>query len=181
MLRSLPLSTLIFQLRLKHALLKVTILNRGYKDDGLGSHVQRIKIDRTDFEQSVYSAGANIKENNFNPFAYSFSKKVSYKEDYAEGKRQFETTLTKAFGEKLTCVRFSIVLGEDDYTNRLKFHIEHIRNNKEIYFPNKTAKLSMLHSDDAAKALFHLGQQKPQEPMNVCSKEPIGHEKKSAI
>lgn len=56
----------------------------------------------------------------------------------------------------VAAVRFPIVLGTDDYTKRLHFHIEHIREGREIGVPNSAAHISFIRSDEAADFLLWL-------------------------
>lgn len=123
--------------------------------------------------QSVYESGANIPESQFDPLSHKFEKIVESAADYAEAKRQAEVVFFKVKDFPITAVRFPIVLGEDDYTERLKLHVEHIQNRKAIYFPNINGKLSTIQSIDAAKFLFSLLEKQPVGPINCCAKEPI--------
>jgi len=121
---------------------------------------------------SVYEFKGNLVESDFDPQNYSFLKMVDPAEDYAVAKRQVEAIFSR---EELpmTFVRFPIVLGLDDYTKRLHFHIERINDEREIFFSNLLAKISFIHSDDAASILFKMCEMKPQGPINVASTEPI--------
>lgn len=197
---------------------KVTLLNRGHRDDGLGDQVKRIRCDRRHHEeletsvegqfwdviydqvcfdameaqsaveifkdktshyiftssQSVYSfSGVNLKEEAFDPSQHSFDKPVSTEEDYGEAKRQCESVFFRQKDLPVTAVRFSIVVGEDDYTERFKFHIDRVKNQKPIYFPNVNAKISLITSDDAASTLAFLLGKKPVGPINAASPEPV--------
>ncbi|MCG3773873.1 MAG: hypothetical protein JW395_0689 [Nitrospira sp.] len=132
------------------------------------------KTDRYIFTstQAVYDAGAAIKESAFDPLTYHFDKPIDRSEDYAEGKRQAEAVLFQA-AFPVVAVRFPIVLGEDDYTERLKFHIDRIRAGKPLYLPNLQAKLSLVSSADAAAFLAFLAHHDVVGPINCCSEEPI--------
>lgn len=105
---------------------------------------------------SVYPLGSGIKESGFDPLTYKYKKSVLSKEDYAEAKRQAEVEFFKNKDMSVVAVRLPIVLGPDDYTERLKFHIEKIKNHKGIYFPNPKARISFVSSQDAALFLKHL-------------------------
>ena len=63
---------------------------------------------------------------------------------YGEGKRQAEAVLFKEASFPVVAVRFPIVMGEDDYTRRLHFHVEHILQNQPITLPNIDAKMSYI-------------------------------------
>lgn len=123
--------------------------------------------------QSVYGPGANISESTFDPTFYRFKSIASKDADYSEAKRQAEATFFQQARFPLVAVRFPIVIGEDDYTERFKFHVDRIRAKAPIYFPNVDAKLSLINSADAAEFLFRIGKVDFQGPINCCSREPI--------
>ena len=133
------------------------------------------KTDRYIFtsSQSVYSEGRNISEEVFAPKFHKFEKIVSKDSDYAEAKRQAEATFSRLARFQLVQVRFPIVLGPDDYTKRLLFHIEHISEEKLISHPNLDSEISFISSEDAAKALLFIGQSSFIGPINFCSPDPI--------
>jgi nucleoside-diphosphate-sugar epimerase len=69
----------------------------------------------------------------------------------------------------IAAVRFPIVLGTDDYTKRLRFHIEHVREREPIRIPNPAAHISFIRSDEVADFLFWLGHSRLTGPVNACS------------
>lgn len=105
---------------------------------------------------SVYDPKANVCEKDFQASQYTFTEHADAFKDYTNAKRQAE----KAFLEysKFSCVfaRFPFVIGTDDYTGRLKFHIDRINTETPIKFPNLDAKLSFISSHDAGKGLEHI-------------------------
>ena len=119
---------------------------------------------------SVYPAGANLSEASFAPEGHSFSADADPATDYAEAKRQVEAVFAKS-GAPVTSVRLPIVLGPDDHTRRLAYHVERVRGGQGIYFPNLQAKISFISSADAAAALYKLGQLPAVGPVNVASEE----------
>jgi nucleoside-diphosphate-sugar epimerase len=64
-------------------------------------------------------------------------------------------------------------MGEDDYTDRLKFHVQRIQEKKTIYFPDVNAKMSFVHAADAARFMGLLAQTDLPGPVNCCAKEPM--------
>ena len=62
------------------------------------------------------------------------------------------------------------MLGEDDYTRRLHFHVERIKNQQVISLPNQDAGLSFINSDEAARFLYWVENQTLEGPINACSK-----------
>lgn len=123
--------------------------------------------------QSVYGFGPDLHESEFTPGSHAFSQDALTSREYAEAKRQCEAVFTRASHFPVTMVRLPIVMGAEDYTNRLRFHVQKVQNREPIYFPDLQAKNSFIHSDDAASALVFLAHKTPVGPLNVASAEPI--------
>lgn len=123
--------------------------------------------------QSVYSLGSEITEQAFNPRTHTYFEIAERYKAYAEAKRQCESTFFKADNFPVTAVRLPLVLGRDDYTKRMQFHVERVKKSDEIYFPNIDAQISLISSDDAAMALEFLATVKPAGAVNAASTEPI--------
>lgn len=202
---------------------RVTLLNRGRIDDGLGSRVQRITLDRKQlsadhpelkgkywdviFDQVCFDARearqacavfqgrvghyvftstmsiydnqmrGDLCETDFVPEAYQFTSSLvsepTGQQNYGEAKRQAEAVFFQNASFPVTAVRFPLVLGTDDYTGRLKFHIDHVVQKKPMYFPNVTSEVSLISSDDAARSLHHVANKKIIGPLNCASEKPI--------
>ncbi|MCO4794058.1 MAG: NAD-dependent epimerase/dehydratase family protein [Bacteriovoracaceae bacterium] len=123
--------------------------------------------------QSVYGEGSDIKESSFDPKTHSFDKEETAQSNYGEAKRQAEVAFTRHASFPVAMLRFSLVLGEDDPTGRLTWHIDRIKNETPIYLPSLDAKVSMIHSSDAANALFKVGTSEFTGPINATGAEPI--------
>ncbi|MFQ3544326.1 NAD-dependent epimerase/dehydratase family protein [Halobacillus rhizosphaerae] len=111
--------------------------------------------------QAVYDFGTNHKEEEFDPLHYSASQDhipetMKYKR-YQEGKRTAEQVLFKDDDFDVTAIRFPIVVGEDDHTERLKFHVKRILNHWPIGIERKELRYSFISSDEAADFLFKIG------------------------
>lgn len=119
--------------------------------------------------QSVYGYGKEIKEENFIAENYQMKKEIDSVSDYAEAKRQAEFALTKYASFPVSRVRFPIVLGADDYTERFKFHVDRIKSSQPIFFPKPKAKMSFVKDEFAAQALVHLGMNKLDGAYNVSN------------
>lgn len=113
--------------------------------------------------------GANLKEEAFNPYEYPIVYGSSKDFSYGEGKRLAEAVLFKEATFPVVAVRFPIVLGEDDYTKRLHFHIEQVAKEAITRFVNLDAKMSFISSDDAADFLKFVGFNKTVGPINATS------------
>ena len=75
-------------------------------------------------------------EEDFNPFEHNIIEGPKEDFTYNEGKRQAEAVFFKKAPFPVVAVRFPIVLGFNDYTKRLHFHIEKIANHEEIHLVN---------------------------------------------
>lgn len=197
----------------------VTLLNRGQLDDGLGTRVHRITLDRNNlsadhpelkdkfwdviFDQVCFDARearqachtfhghvghyiftstmsiydnqmrCDLQETDFVPLSHRFAIEPTGIQNYGEAKRQAEAVFFQTATFPVTAVRFPLVLGTDDYTGRLKFHIDHVVQQKPMYFPNVTASVSLISSDDAARSLHHIADKKITGPINCASEQPI--------
>jgi len=119
---------------------------------------------------SIYPFGEpRKKEGDFDPFSYALPKSYPSKIDYAEGKRLVEAVMFQKAPFKVAAVRFPIVLGHDDYTRRLHFHVEHVQQGIPVGIPNLNAKMSYISSDEAASFLVWLGKSSLEGPVNACS------------
>lgn len=120
---------------------------------------------------SVYDArsGIELKEELFD----FQSKKINLKDtdpyDYQEAKRQAEAVFGQQKYFPATMVRFPIVLGLDDYTERLKFHVDKVKNEEEIYFPNLDMRMTFVHSEEAGRFLAFIGDQDFSGAINCAS------------
>ena len=122
---------------------------------------------------SVYSPGANLHENDFNPKTHKYDKILTREENYGEAKRQCEAVFFNQDTMPVVAVRFPIVMGPDDYTERLKFYVDKIKNGESVYFPNLDAQMSFIHAADAAEGLFLLGHVNYTGPVNMASRTPM--------
>ncbi|MBN3526750.1 NAD-dependent epimerase/dehydratase family protein [Paenibacillus apiarius] len=119
---------------------------------------------------SVYEFGPERRsESDFNPYTHPIQLEVQPELSYKEGKRCAEAVLLQKASFPVCAVRFPIVLGADDYTKRLHFHVEHVRQDEPIGIPSLDAKLSFISSDEAAEFLAWLKDNAMEGPVNACS------------
>ncbi|MFF2174923.1 NAD-dependent epimerase/dehydratase family protein [Lysinibacillus sp. NPDC058147] len=119
---------------------------------------------------STYEIDGNVKtEEDFNP--YDYEVRMGNREDfsYGEGKRQAEAVLFKEATFPVVAVRFPIVMGENDYTRRLHFHIERVLQEQPISLPNIEAKMSFITDDEAAAFLYFAGITPIEGPYNATA------------
>lgn len=112
--------------------------------------------------QAVYDFGTNRKENEFDPLSYSFSLKTKQEylgyEGYQEGKRAIEAILFNENSFEVIAVRFPIVVGIEDHTKRLEFHVNRVLNGEPIGILKKDLRYSFIRSDEAAEFLLWIGE-----------------------
>lgn len=121
--------------------------------------------------QSVYGPGPALKEAAFDPYKHSFDPASDF--DYGEGKRRAEAVFFRQKKMPVTAVRFPMVTGPDDPTGRLVFHLERVFEEAPIFFPNIEARLSLIQSADAARALEFLTTADFSGPINVAASIPL--------
>ncbi|MFS0868948.1 NAD-dependent epimerase/dehydratase family protein [Paenibacillus xylanilyticus] len=112
-------------------------------------------------------------EADFDPYTYPL--KYGNHEDfsYGEGKRLAEAVFFQEASFPVVAMRIPIVLGIDDYTRRLHFHIEHVQKGKPIGMPNPEAEIGFINSTEAARFLAWLGHSSITGPVNAASKGSI--------
>jgi len=134
------------------------------------------KINRYIFtsSQAVYDYGTMRREEEFNPLDYNpvLKNRNEYKgiSGYQEAKRSAEAILFQKSNVPVVAVRFPIVIGEDDYTGRLKFHVEKIVLGEPIGIPNLSSRAGFIDSEDAAVFLYEMGISTFEGPINPGSK-----------
>ncbi|MBT2293110.1 NAD-dependent epimerase/dehydratase family protein [Paenibacillus albidus] len=119
---------------------------------------------------SVYDFSSEaLTEVLFDPETYPVQAGGKADFSYAEAKRQAEAVFMQQAEFPVAAVRFPIVLGTDDYTQRLHFHIKHVRKGQPVGLPNPDAAISFIRSDEAAGFLYKLGCSRLTGPVNACS------------
>lgn len=123
---------------------------------------------------SVYPFGEPRKtESDFDAMNYTVPQPYPNEINYGEGKRLVEAIFFQKASFPVAAVRFPIVLGEDDYTRRLHFHVEHVHQELPIGMPNTGAAMSFIDADEAAAFLDWLGRSDAAGSFNACSKGEI--------
>ncbi len=122
--------------------------------------------------KSVYesvSTGKGFTEEDFNPFEYSLN--VGSKEDfsYGEGKRQAEAAFFERSPFPVVAVRFPIVIGLNDYTERLNYYIRKVRDHEDVHFVNLEAAMDFISEEEAGDFLAWVGQSDFEGPINATS------------
>ncbi|MBS4174750.1 NAD-dependent epimerase/dehydratase family protein [Bacillus sp. FJAT-49736] len=113
--------------------------------------------------------GKEKSEPDFNPYNYEIQMGDSKDFTYGEGKRQAEAVFFKYAKFPVVAVRFPIVMGEDDYTRRLHFHVERIVDETPIGFINMDAEMSFIQASEAAQFLKWAGLNDIEGPYNAIA------------
>ena len=93
---------------------------------------------------------------------------------YSEVKRQAENVLFQEYPDvNWTAVRYPVVLGKDDYTNRLLFYVEHIINSIPMNVDNPDYQMGYISSGEAGEFLAFIAEQGGNGAINGCSKGTI--------
>lgn len=124
---------------------------------------------------SVYDYGTDLREESFQADSFDLAQApLSGDPAYQDGKRRGEAVFTQLAPFPTLSVRFPFVLGPDDYTRRLDFHVQRIERGQPIYMPNPKALVSLLHAEDACRFLqWSLARTDVTGPLNVASAAPI--------
>jgi nucleoside-diphosphate-sugar epimerase len=109
------------------------------------------------------------QEEKVDPYTYPIQMGSRFDFSYNEGKRQAEAVFFQKADFPVLAVRFPVVMGEDDYTERLLFHINHIKEGRPIGAPNPEARLCFVSAEEAARFLQWSGENEVEGPINACS------------
>ena len=118
--------------------------------------------------QSIYGMGFGLREEMFDPFSYKPEKYVSRADEYGEAKRQAEAVFASYTHLNPVMIRMPIVLGNDDHTGRLRWHVEHVANEEPVFFPNRQARLKFVRSNIAGRAIAEIARTKFTGPINCA-------------
>ena len=151
----------------------VVIDKVAYSSNDVRALLPNIKCDR--YIQmsscSVYKKDAPlIGENEFDAAKYPLVW-ADRTEDYDESKRQAERAAYEFMDAgKCVFVRYPIVLGENDYTERLRFYVEHIMNDSPMFVDDLDYGISFIHEKEAGEFIAFLAGADVCGPINGCSK-----------
>lgn len=87
---------------------------------------------------------------------------------YDEVKRQAECALRQIYNDtSWIAVRMPFVIGKDDYTNRLRFYVEHVVKSIPMYIDNLNCQMGFIRSDEAGKFLAFLADSENTEEAGI--------------
>lgn len=120
---------------------------------------------------SVYKdAHTDITEDEFDAETYPLVW-TERTEDYGEVKRQAERAVYEYVQrEKCAFIRYPVVMGEHDYTGRLAFYVDHIRNGIPMKLEGEDSLTSFIHEREAGEFIAYLSEHFVSGPVNGCSR-----------
>lgn len=120
---------------------------------------------------SVYPRDAErpYREALFDPLSYEL--KAGRREDYSygEGKRLAEAVFFARAPFPVAAMRIPVVVGPDDYTERLASLVGFIRDGLPFREPELSTRIGFIHSQEAADFLQWLGQTEVTGPFNAAA------------
>lgn len=112
----------------------------------------------------------DIKEEEFNANMKSLVYCNREEYFYGEVKRLAECAVVQDYPDVLTTrIRFPFILGQEDYTQRLYFYVDHILNEKAMFVDNPTSEIAAVNSVEAGAFLAYLATHPYQGALNVAS------------
>ncbi|WZL82747.1 NAD-dependent epimerase/dehydratase family protein [Vallitaleaceae bacterium 9-2] len=119
---------------------------------------------------AVYNNQTGTTELEFNPMRKSLKWCSRGDFPYDETKRQAECALFQKYASQhAVAVRYPFVIGEDDYTKRLYFYVEHVVKGIPMFVDNIEEQLTFIQSDEAGKFLAYLAEHDFHGPINGSS------------
>lgn len=110
-----------------------------------------------------------IREEEFNGCTYPLHW-IDRIEDYQESKRQAERAVYEYLKpQQFAMVRYPIVLGEHDYTGRLRFYVEHVAAEQPMYVDDLDMGMAFIHEKEAGEFIAHLVDHFVSGPVNGCA------------
>jgi nucleoside-diphosphate-sugar epimerase len=117
---------------------------------------------------AVYRNLVRASEEQFDPLTYPIAF-AGRSVDYGEGKRQAEAVLFQRGSFSSAAVRFPIILGPDDYTERLRVEVRRVVRGEPLSIVNPDSEISLGASSEAADFLLWLFDNEATGPLNACS------------
>lgn len=122
---------------------------------------------------AVYNPGAELPEESFDPYTYELEMVDQDEVSYGEGKRQAEAYFFQKASFPVVALRIPVVLGTEDYTERLLYYVKRIKEGKPIYFSNPQQELRFIHQEEAGDFLAWIAETEHVGPINACAEGPV--------
>ena len=143
-----------------------------YSSNDVRSLVENVHFDRYVQMSScaVYdTVHADIMEEEFDASGHEL-KWIDRPDDYAEGKRQAESAAVSLLGgDRCIFIRYPVVVGENDYTGRLLFYVDHIIHGTPMYVDNMDSQFPFINEREAGGFMAHIAPMNVSGPFNGCS------------
>ncbi|MCM1037962.1 MAG: NAD-dependent epimerase/dehydratase family protein [Ruminococcus sp.] len=134
--------------------------NIAYSSNDIKSAMETVDFDKYIYMSTtaVYEPKhADTKETDFDALHRKLEWCNRNDYPYEVTKRQAECALLQKYAHKdWIAVRYPFVIGKDDYTQRLKFYIEHTMKGMPMHIDNVDAQMGFIRSDEAGKFLAFL-------------------------
>jgi nucleoside-diphosphate-sugar epimerase len=126
----------------------------------------------------VYAPGCDLVEGDFDPYNFPAHSRLELSAlprnlRYAEGKKAAESAFFQQATFPIAAVRFPNILGANDESRRLDWHVDFVQKRLPIFVPNPKARQSLVWSEDTGRFLKWLGSQSYTGPINAASRDPI--------
>jgi nucleoside-diphosphate-sugar epimerase len=126
----------------------------------------------------VYAPASDLAERDFDPYNFPAHSQVDLSAlpqhlRYAEGKRAAEAVFFQQAKFPVAAVRFPNILGANDKSRRLDWHVDFVQKHLPIFVPSPKVRQSLVWSEDVGRFLKWLGSQSYTGPINAASSDPI--------
>lgn len=109
-------------------------------------------------------------ESDFDPLQHPLEWCERSDHDYGEVKRQAECALVQKYPEqKFIAVRYPVVIGENDYTGRLRFYVEKMIKGEEFFVDDIDSRISFIYEKEAGDFIAGLVDSDLEGAVNACS------------
>lgn len=125
--------------------------------------------------QSVYGAGESLSESAFDPCAHRIQMGKRPDFSYEDGKRHAEAVFVQRASFPVAAIRLPRIVGTDDYTGRIWWHVDRVRRGMPIGMPCPRALTSLICSNEAARFAVWLAGQSLTGPVNACADGAISY------
>lgn len=138
----------------------------------------RYVMDNVDCEKYIYMSSTsvynpkrlNTVERDFDGYSGELVWCDRMAFPYEEIKRQAEYALWQKYADRnWIAVRYPFAIGKDDYTNRLKFYVEHVMKSIPMNVDNIDCKMSYIRSDEAGYFISFLTDKTIKGAINGCA------------
>lgn len=146
----------------------------------LTSSMEVYNADTFRWEIPAPTMSAFARESELDPAQYRYDLELPWDDEgflwpnYGEGKRQSEAALTSQAAVPVAIARIAHVLdANEDFTGRVQFHVDHLREGREILAHASPGKTSLVPATEAAAFLAWLATNEVEGPVNAAAPEPV--------